>query len=148
VLFTSGNPETVFPTKELSLEVQDDEVIYLKMSPDWILDTKYYDTLLGVPSFVFDAEEQTFYITTIGAHFDSEKNCVVLEKDCPDFKKWPGTYEKIGNRLYLYPVDIPDAVFVFDYDADGALIFNKAESNQMVLTFDDQSIYQPVDPNP
>jgi len=41
VLFTSGNPETVFPTKELSLEVQDDEVIYLEMSPDWILVPEY-----------------------------------------------------------------------------------------------------------
>ncbi len=27
------NPETVFHTKELSLEVQDDEVIFLEMSP-------------------------------------------------------------------------------------------------------------------
>ena len=86
-------------------------------------------------------------ITTIGARFDSEKNCVVLEKDCPDFKKWPGTYEKIGNRLYLYPFDIPNAVFVFDYGADGALIFNKGASKQMKLTFEDQSLYQPIDPN-
>lgn len=148
VLFSCGNPETVFPTKELSLEVQDDEVIYLEMSPSWILDPKNYDTLLGVRSFIFNSEEQTFYITTTGAHFDSEKNCVVLEEDCPDFKKWPGTYEKIENRLYLYPVDIPDAVFVFDYGADGALIFNKAESNQIELTFEDKSIYQPIDVTP
>lgn len=148
VLFSCDNPETVFPTKELSLEVQDDEVIYLEMSPSWILDPKNYDTLLGVRSFIFNSEEQTFYITTTGAHFDSEKNCVVLEEDCPDFKKWPGTYEKIENRLYLYPVDIPDAVFVFDYGADGALIFNKAESNQIELTFEDKSIYQPIDVTP
>lgn len=148
VLFSCDNPETVFPTKELSLEVQDDEVIYLEMSPSWILDPKNYDTLLGVRSFIFNSEEQTFYITTTGAHFDSEKNCVVLEEDCPDFKKWPGTYEKIENRLYLYPVDIPDAVFVFDYGADGALIFNKAESNQIKLTFEDKSIYQPIDVTP
>lgn len=147
-LFTPGNPETVFPTKELSLEVQDDEVIYLEMSPFWILDPKYYDTLLGVRSFVFDPEEQTFYITTTGARFESEKNSIVLEEDCPDFKKWPGTYEKIENRLYLYPVDIPNAVFVFDYGADGSLIFNKAESSQMELTFEDKSIYQPMAPNP
>ena len=148
VLFTSGNPETVFPTKELSLEVQDDEVIYLEMSPDWILVPEYYDTLLGVPSFVFNPDEQTFYITTTGAHFDSEKNCVVLEEDCPDFKKWPGTYERIENRLYLYPVDIPNAVFAFDYGTDGALIFNEAESNQIELTFEDKTIYQPINPNP
>ena len=148
VLFTRGNPETVFPTKELSLEVQDDEVIYLEMSPDWILNPKYYDMLLGVPSFVFNPEEQTLYLTTTGAHFDSEKNCVVLEEDCCDFKKWPGIYEKIGNRLYLYPVDIPDAVFAFDYGADGSLIFNEAESNQMEITFEDKSIYQPIDTNP
>lgn len=148
VLFTCGNPETVFPTKELSLEVQDDEVIYLEMSPSWILDPKNYDTLLGIRSFVLDSEEQTFYITTTGARFESEKNCVVLEEDCPDFKKWPGTYEKIENRLYLYPVDIPNAVFVFDYGADGALIFNKAESNQIELTFEDKSIYQPIDVTP
>lgn len=148
VLFNSGNPESVFPTKELSLEVQDDEVIYLEMRPDWILASKYYDTLLGVPSFVFNPEKQTFYITTIGAHYDLEKNCVVLEKDCPDFKKWPGTYEKIGNRLYLYPFDIPNTVYAFDYGADGALIFNKGASKQMKLTFEDQSLYQPIDPNP
>lgn len=148
VLFTCGNPETVFPTKELSLEVQDDEVIYLEMSPSWILDPKNYDKLLGIRSFVLDSKEQTFYITTTGAHFDSEKNCVVLEEDCHDFKKWPGTYEKIGNRLYLYPVDIPNAVLAFDYGADGALIFNKAESKQIELNFEDKSIYQPIDPNP
>ena len=148
VLFSSGNPETVFPTNELSLEVQDGEVIYLEMSPDWILDPEYYDTLLGVPSFVFNPEEQTFYLTTTGAHFDTEKNCVVLDKDCPDFKKWPGTYEKIGNRLYLYPFDIPDAVFVFDYGTDGTLIFTEAESNQMQITFEDKSIYQQIDLDP
>ena len=148
VLFTSGNPETVFPTNELSLEVQDNEVIYLEMSPDWILDQEYYDTLLGIRSFVFNSEEQTFYLTTTAAHFDTEKNCVVLDKDCPDFKKWPGTYEKIGNRLYLYPFDIPDAVFVFDYGSDGSLIFNEAKSNQMEITFEDKSIYQAIDPNP
>ncbi len=148
VLFSSGNPETVFPIKELSLEVQADEMIYLETSPDWILDPEYYDTLLGVPSFVFNPREHTFYITTTGAHFDSEKNCIVLEKDCPDFKKWPGTYEKIGNRLYLYPFDIPDAVFVFEYGADGSLSFNEAESNQMEITFEDKSIYQTVVPNP
>ena len=148
VLFNSGNPETVFPTKELSLEVQDDEVIYLEMRSDWIFASKYYDTLLGVPSFVFNPEKQTFYITTIGAHYDSEKNRVVLEKDCPDFKKWPGTYEKIGNRLYLYPFDIPNTVYAFDCGADGALIFNKGASKQMELTFEDQSLYQPIDPNP
>lgn len=148
VLFTCGNPETVFPTKELSLKVQNDEVIYLEMSPSWILDPKNYDTLLGIRSFVLDSKEQTFYITTTGARFESEKNCVVLEEDCPDFKKWPGTYEKIENRLYLYPVDIPNAVFAFDYGADGALIFNKAESKQIELTFEDKSIYQPIDPNP
>lgn len=148
VLFSNGNPETVFPTKELSLKVQENEVIYLEMSPDWLLDPKYYDTLLGIRSFVFNSEDQTFYLTTTGAHFDSEKNCVVLEEDCPDFKKWPGTYEKIGNRLYLYPVDIPDAVFVFDHDANGTLIFNEAESNQMQITFEDKSIYQAVVPNP
>ncbi len=147
-LFTRVNPETVFPTKELSLEVHEDEVIYLEMSPDWILDPEYYDTLLGIRSFVFDPEEQTFYITTTGARFDSEKNCVVLEEDCPDFKKWPGTYERIENRLYLYPVDIPNAVYAFDYGADGALIFNKTESNQIQLTFEDKSIYQPIDPKP
>ena len=144
VLFTTGNPETVFPNKELSLEVQDNEVIYLEMSPDWVLDPKYYDTLLGIRSFVFNPDEQTFYLTTTGAHFDTEKNCVVLEKDCPDFKKWPGTYEKIGNRLYLYPFDIPNAVFVFDYGADSSLIFNEAESNQIALHFEDKSIYQPI----
>lgn len=144
VLFTTGNPETVFPNKELSLEVQDKEVIYLEMSPDWVLDPKYYDTLLGIRSFVFNPDEQTFYLTTTGAHFDTEKNCVVLEKDCPDFKKWPGTYEKIGNRLYLYPFDIPNAVFVFDYGADSSLIFNEAESNQIALHFEDKSIYQPI----
>ena len=144
VLFTTGNPETVFPNKELSLEVQDKEVIYLEMSPDWVLDPKYYDTLLGIRSFVFNPDEQTFYLTTTGAHFDTEKNCVVLEKDCPDFKKWPGTYEKIGNRLYLYPFDIPNAVFVFDYGADSSLIFNEAESKQIALHFEDKSIYQPI----
>lgn len=144
VLFTTGNPETVFPNKELSLEVQDNEVIYLEMSPDWVLDPKYYDTLLGIRSFVFNPDEQTFYLTTTGAHFDTEKNCVVLEKDCPDFKKWPGTYEKIGNHLYLYPFDIPNAVFVFDYGADSSLIFNEAESNQIDLHFEDKSIYQPI----
>ena len=144
VLFTTGNPETAFPNKELSLEVQDNEVIYLEMSPDWVLDPKYYDTLLGIRSFVFNPDEQTFYLTTTGAHFDTEKNCVVLEKDCPDFKKWPGTYEKIGNRLYLYPFDIPNAVFVFDYGADSSLIFNEAESNQIDLHFEDKSIYQPI----
>ena len=148
VLFSSGNPETVFPIKELSLEVQADEIIYLETSPDWILNPEYYDTLLGVPSFVFNPREHTFYITTTGAHFDSEKKHIVLEKDCPDFKKWPGTYEKIGNRLYLYPFDIPNAVFVFDYGADGSLIFNGAESNQMEITFEDKSIYQTVVPNP
>ena len=144
VLFSNGNPETVFPTNELSLEVQDNEVIYLEMSPDWVLDPKYYDTLLGIRSFVFNPEEQTFYLTTTGAHFDTEKNCVVLEKDCPDFKKWPGTYEKIGNHLYLYPFDIPNAVYVFDYGADSSLIFNEAESNQIDLHFEDKSIYQPI----
>lgn len=148
VLFTRGNPETVFPTAELSLEVQDGEVIYLEMSSSWILNPKYYDKLLGVTSLVLDAQEQTFYFTTTGAHFDSEKNCVVLEDNCPDFKKWPGTYKKIGNRLYLYPVDIPNAVFVFDYSTDGALIFNEAESNQIQLTFEDKSVYQPFNPNP
>lgn len=148
VLFAPGNPETVFPTKELSREVQGDEVVYLEMSPSWLLDPEHYDELLGVRSFVVDPEEQTFYITTTGAHFNSEKNCVELEKDCPDFKKWPGTYEKIGNRLYLYPVDIPNAVLVFDYGADGSLIFNEAQSSQIELHFEDQSIYQPIDPNP
>ena len=148
VLFTTGNPETVFPNKELSLEVQDNEVIYLEMSPDWLLNPENYDALLGVPSLVLDPEAQTFYITTTGAHFDAEKNCVVLEKDCPDFKKWPGTYEKIGSRLYLYPFDIPDAVFVFDYGTDGSLIFNEAESSQMQITFEDKSIYQPIDSTP
>ena len=148
VFFSRGNPETVFPTKELSLEVQDNEIIYLEMSPDWILDPEYYGTLLGIRSFVFNSEEQTFYLTTTGAHFDSAKNCVVLEKDCPDFKKWPGTYEKNGSRLYLYPVDIPNAVFVFDYGADGSLIFNEAESNQMRITFEDKSVYQPINTNP
>lgn len=148
VLFSSGNPETVFPTNKLSLEVQENEVIYLETSPDWILNPKYYDTLLGVPSFVFNPEAQTFYITTTGAHFDSVKDSIVLEEDCHDFKKWPGTYEKIDNRLYLYPVDIPNAVFVFDCGANGTLIFNKAESNQMELSFDDKSVYQPIDLNP
>ena len=148
VLFTRGNPETVFPTKELSLKVQDDEVIYLEMSPSWLLDPENHDKLLGVPSFVFDQEEQTFYLTTTGARYDTEKDCVVLEEDCHDFKKWPGTYEKIGNRLYLYPVDIPNAVFVFDYDADGALIFNEAASDQIELTFEDKSIYRPIDLDP
>lgn len=148
VLFSSGNPETVFPTKELSLKVQEDEIIYLEMSPDWLLDPEYNDTLLGIRSFVLDPEEQTFYLTTTGARFDLEKNCVVLEEDCPDFKKWPGTYEKIGNRLYLYPFDIPDAVFVFDSGADGSLIFNEAESNQREITFEDKSIYQLIVSNP
>lgn len=148
VLFSSGNPETVFPTKELSLKVQEDEIIYLEMSPDWLLDPEYNDTLLGIRSFVLDPEEQTFYLTTTGARFDLEKNCVVLEEDCPDFKKWPGTYEKTGNRLYLYPFDIPDAVFVFDSGADGSLIFNEAESNQMEITFEDKSIYQLIVSNP
>lgn len=146
VLFTSGNPETVFPTKALRLEVQDDEVVYLEMSPAWILDSKYHDTLLGVPSIVLDPEEQTFYITTTGAHFDSEQNRVVLEEDCPDFKKWPGTYKKTENRLYLYPVDIPNAVFVFDYGADGSLLFNKAESVQLEISFEDRLLFQPIDP--
>ena len=146
-LFTRGNPETVFPTKELSLKVQDDEVIYLEMCPSWILNSKNYDKLLGICSLVLDPEEQTFYITTTGARFASEKNCVVLEEDCPDFKKWPGTYERIENRIYLYPVDIPNAVFAFDYGADGALIFNEGESIQIELTFEDKSIYQPIDPN-
>ena len=117
------------------------------MSPSWILDSENYDKLLGIRSFVLDPEEQTFYITTTGARFKSEKNCVELEKDCHDFKKWPGTYEKIENRLYLYPVDIPNAVLVFDYGTDGALIFNKAESNQIELNFEDKSIYQPINPN-
>ena len=148
VLFSKGNPETVFPTKELSLKVQADEVIYLEMRPDWILNPKYYDTLLGVPAFIFNPEQQTFYIATTGVHFDPDKNCVVLEEDCPDFKKWPGTYEKVGNRLYLYPFDIPHALFVFDYGTDGCLIFNEAESNQAEITFEDQSIYQPINPNP
>ena len=148
VLFSNGNPETVFPTNELSLEVQDNEVIYLEMSPDWILDPEYYDTLLGIRSFIFNPEEQTFYIATTGARFDSAKNCVELEKDCHDFKKWPGTYKETGNRLSLYPFDIPDAVYVFDYGADGSLIFNAAQSHQFELHFEDQSIYQPIDPNP
>lgn len=147
-LFSLVNPETVFPTKELSLEVQEDEVLYLEMSSSWILDPKHYDELLGMPSFVFNPEEQTFYITTTGARFDTEKNRVVLEKDCPDFKKWPGTYERIENRLYLYPFDIPNTVFVFDCGADGSLIFNEAESRQFELTFEDKSIFQLIDPNP
>ena len=146
VLFSLGNPETAFPTRELSLEVQDGEVIYLEMSPSWILDSQNYDTLLGVRSFVLNPEEETFYITTTGARFDTEKNCVVLEKDSPDFKKWPGTYEKIGNRLYLYPVDIPNAVFTFDYCTDGSLIFNEGESLQFQLNFEDNSLYQSISP--
>lgn len=144
VLFTTGNPETVFPNKELSLEVQDNEVIYLEMSPDWLINPEYYDTLLGVRSFVFNPEEQTFYIATTGARFNSAKHCVELEKDCHDFKKWPGTYKKTENRLYLYPVDIPNAVLVFDYGPDGSLIFNEAKSNQIDIHFEDQSIYQPI----
>lgn len=147
-LFSLVNPETVFPTKELSLEVQEDEVLYLEMSSSWILDPKYYDKLLGIRSFVLDPEEKTFYITTTGAHFDTEKNCIVPEKDCPDFKKWPGTYERIGNRLYLYPFDIPGAVLAFDDGADGALIFNEGESNQIHLNFEEQSIYHPIELNP
>lgn len=147
-LFSLVNPETVFPTKELSLEVQEDEVLYLEMSSSWILDPKYYDELLGVRSFVLDPEEQTFYITTTGAHFDTEKNCVVPEKDCPDFKKWPGTYERIGKRLYLYPFDLPGAVLAFDDGADGTLIFNEGESDQIHLNFEDQAIYQPIGLNP
>ena len=148
VLFTCGNPETVYPTKELSLEVQDGEAVYLEMSPSWLLAPEYYGTLLGVRSFVLDSREQTFYITTTGARFDPEKNGVVLEKNCPDFKKWPGTYEKIENRLYLYPFDIPNAVLVFDCDTDGALVFNEAESDQIRLNFEDKSIYYPIDHNP
>ena len=148
VLFSCSNPETVFPTKELSLKVQENEVIYLEMSPDWLMKPEYYDTLLGIRSFIFNPEEQTFYIATTGARFDSAKNCVELEKDCHDFKKWPGTYKETGNRLSLYPFDIPDAVYVFDYGADGSLIFNAAQSHQFELHFEDQSIYQPIDPNP
>lgn len=148
VLFSYSNPEPVFPTKELSLEVQEQEVIYLEMDPHWILDTENFDKLLGIRSFVLDPEAQTFYITTTGARYNTEKNCIVLEKDCPDFKKWPGTYQKIGNRLYLYPVDIPDGVLVFDYCTDGSLRFNNAESNQIELAFKDQSIFQPVVSNP
>ena len=143
VLFSCSNPETVFPTKELSLKVQEDEVIYLEMSPDWLINPEYHDTLLGVCSFVFNPEEQTFYIATTGARFNSEKYCVELEKDCHDFKKWPGTYQETENRLYLYPFDIPDAVYVFEYGADGSLIFNETQSNQIDLHFEDQSIYQP-----
>ena len=148
VLFTCGNPETVYPTKELSLEVQDGEAVYLEMSPSWLLAPEYYGTLLGVRSFVLDSREQTFYITTTVARFDPEKNGVVLEKNCPDFKKWPGTYEKIENRLYLYPFDIPNAVLVFDCDTDGALVFNEAESDQIRFNFEDKSIYYPIDHNP
>lgn len=148
VLFTGGNPETVFPTKELSRQVQGDEVIYLEMSSSWMLSPAYRDTLLGVRSFVLNPREQTFYLTTTGARFDAEQNRVVLEEDCPDFKKWPGTYEKTENRLYLYPHDIPGGILVFDYGTDGSLVFNEAESNQIQLHFEDQSVYQPIDPNP
>lgn len=143
VLFSCSNPETVFPTKELSLKVQEDEIIYLEMSPDWLMKPEYYDTLLGIRSFVFNPEEQTFYIATTGARFDSAKNCVELEKDCHDFKKWPGSYTETGNRLFLYPFDIPDAVYVFDFGADGSLIFNEAQSTQIDLHFEDKSVYQP-----
>ena len=147
VLFTSGNPETVFPINGLSLEVQEGEVIYLETNLSWIQYSENDDQLWGIRSFVLDAKEKTFYLTTTGVRFDVDKNCFVLEKDCPDFKKWPGTYVKMNNRLYLYPVDIPDAVLVFDYGTDGSLIFNKGESKQFKLTFEDKSIYQPIDPN-
>lgn len=148
VLFTRDNPETLFPTNKLSLELQDGEVMYLEMSPSWLLDPEHYGELLGVPSFIFNTEEQTFYLTTIGVRFDSEKNRVVLEKNCADFKKWPGDYEKVGDKLYLYPFDIPNGVWVFDCDGDGGLILNKAESNALMGTFEDKSVYQAVDFEP